>query len=272
MPLHVLAEAVRSGRLRRILPEVYAERVDSWEDKARAAIRYVEGRGALSHTSALRLWRLPAPEAGPIHLTVSADSGFRSRAGVRVHRHHGFGPEHFWYRGGLPVTRLETAVVESWPWLNRDLQRAPAIRAVAERLTTPGRLSAALRERPRLGGRRVLAELVAKLETGCRSELEIWGHDHVFRDFPGIQWQVPVRIQHRTVYLDVFHPETRTNFELDGARYHTDRERDLRRDAALSATGITVVRFTHERLVSAVGDVRSQVAAIVSVRSTGGGR
>jgi very-short-patch-repair endonuclease len=80
-------------------------------------------------------------------------------------------------------------------------------------------------------------------------------------------WRGP--LPHGNAYLDVYDEETRTNFELDGAKYHAgpaDRERDLRRDAALAALGITVVRFTHDRLVHAPGEVGRQVAAILATR------
>ena len=34
------------------------------------------------------------------------------------------------------------------------------------------------------------------------------GYDHIFRDIPGLRWQVPVRLGKRTVYLDVFDAAT----------------------------------------------------------------
>lgn len=272
VPSHVLAEAVRSGRLRRILPEIYVDGalIVDRQVMARAAIRYSEGRGALSHTSALRQWRLPVPDVGPTHVTVAGDPGLRSRDGVRVHRRIGFRAEDAIVRGGLPVTRLEHAIIESWPLLDKHFQRAPAITAVAERLTTSARLAAALNHWPRLPGRKGFRDLVRKLEHGCRSELEIWGYDHIFRDIPGLRRQVPVRIRKRTVYLDVYDPTTCTDFELDGARYHAspaDRERDLRRDAALAVRGIRVVRFTHDRLVGSPDEVRAEVSAILRAAS-----
>jgi very-short-patch-repair endonuclease len=273
LPEHVWWEAVRSGRLRRLLPEVYVDAglPFDWWVMARAAIRHTEGTGALSHTSALRVWRLPVPNSGHLHVTVADGSGLRSMDGLRMHRREGFEPvpPDVVIRAGLPVTRIEHAVVQSWPLLDRDAQRAPAIRAVAERLTTPQRLRAALENWPRIGGRRILRQLIGKLDDGCRSELEIWGYDHVFRGIPGLHRQVPIRIRNRSVYLDVFHPATGTNFELDGARYHAmpaDRERDLRRDAALAARGITVVRLTHDHLTGPVADVRREVMAILASR------
>jgi|SRR5690606_40561660 len=81
---------------------------------------------------------------------------------------------------------------------------------------------------------------------------------------------VKVTVGSQTIYMDVYCSEARVNFELDGARYHTsraDRERDARRDAALAALGIMVVRFTHDQLTGAPELVRRQIRAIVASRS-----
>jgi very-short-patch-repair endonuclease len=111
-------------------------------------------------------------------------------------------------------------------------------------------------------------QLLDLLAMGCRSELETWGYRHVLGGL-GLRWQVPIRLGGRTVYLDSYDEIGRLNFELDGRKYHggvRDRERDLRRDAALAARGIMVVRFTHDRLVREPDQVRAQIRAIMSVR------
>ena len=80
---------------------------------------------------------------------------------------------------------------------------------------------------------------------------------------------MPVRLDGCTVYLDVFAEEEKVNFELDGREGHVskaDRERDLRRDAALAARGILVVRFTHYRLTHEPEAVRREVLAILAAR------
>jgi very-short-patch-repair endonuclease len=275
LPEHVLDQAVSTGQVRAVLPLVYVDPIRDLDRTMliRAALRYAATVAALSHTTALAVWGLPAPIAGPVHLTVPPTARLRGSREVRVHRRLGFTPTppDAVVRNGWPVTRLETSIVDSWPMLSADAQRAPAIVAVGQRLTTPGRLRAALTRRPRLGGRRRLAELIDKLAAGCRSELELWGYDVVFRDpaLASLRWQVPVRVPTGRVYLDLYDEETRTNFELDGAKHHAgsaDRERDLRRDATLAAAGITVVRFTHDRLVRAPAEVRAQAVAILAAR------
>jgi very-short-patch-repair endonuclease len=109
------------------------------------------------------------------------------------------------------------------------------------------------------------------LAAGCRSELELWGYDHLFSgpNMPEVERDVAMKLGGRTIYLDVYCPAARINFELDGAKYHTsrgDRERDARRDAALAAIGVTVVRFTHDQLVGSPELVREQIRAIVASR------
>jgi very-short-patch-repair endonuclease len=268
----VLDQAMRSGRLVRVFPETYVERrlLTDRAAMVAAALAYANGCAALSHVTALAVWRLPVPDGGPIHLMTGDTHRLRGARGLRIHRREGLelAPPAVITRGGWPVTRLEQTIVDSWPLLDGDARRAPAICAVAQRLTTPGRLMEALETAPRLAGRRLFTRMIRLLADGCRSELEIWGYDQVFQGdgFERLRRQVPVRIGQRLVYLDVFDDETGVNFELDGAKYHADpksRERDLRRDAALATLGITVVRFTHSRLVKAPEEVAREARAIL---------
>jgi hypothetical protein len=264
-----------SGQLLRVLPRTYLTRSGLTDPDVilRAAVRYAGVPVAASHLTALKLWQLPVPDQVGVHLMTGETRHLRAAPGVLVHRRVGFVPEApaVLIRRGIPTTRLETSIVDSWPLLDHDAKRAPALLAVAQRMTTPQRLRSALDEAPRLAGRRQLVQLIDKLAAGCHSELEIWGYDHVFHTdaMPAFAWQHPVVLDGRTVYLDVFEPRTRVNFELDGSKYHAslvDRERDLRRDAKLAAMGIMVVRFTHHRLVHQYDQVRKEVLAIVASR------
>ncbi|MGN9917365.1 DUF559 domain-containing protein [Micromonospora palomenae] len=140
-----------------------------------------------------------------------------------------------------------------------------------DRLTTPQRLGAALGATPRLPARAELRALLAKLDAGCRSPLEIWGHDHVFTGpgMPPFQRQTRIVVGRRTMYLDVWAERERVDFELDGAATHGDRrqrETDLRRDALLATAGILVVRFAHRRLVHETDAVRREVLTILASR------
>ncbi|WP_121161524.1 DUF559 domain-containing protein [Micromonospora pisi] len=289
----ILDSAARSGRLRRVLPGVYVDaglldatgdlvtrdstdalgRLDA-ELRRRAVIAYADGRGALSHLSALDVWGLcRQPGTEPQHLSVPEHTGLRSRTGLVVHQRLGLviASPQVLSRRGLPVTRIEQSLVDAWPLLPPVDRPAPLIRAVNDRLTTPRRVAAALRIAPKLAGCAELRRLIDLLAAGCRSALEIWGHDHVFtgRDLPPLQRQVRVQVARRTFYLDVYAERERVNFELDGAASHADprqREIDLRRDAALATLGILVVRYAHRRLVRETAEVRREIRVILASR------
>jgi very-short-patch-repair endonuclease len=268
----IVDRAVRSGDVIRPYPGILVDAAKATDREAltRAAVMYAGGVAALSHLSSLGRWRLPVPESGPVHLMTAESSRLRGAPGLVVHRRDGFtlDPPEVLVRDGLPVVRLDRCLIDSWALLDGAPRRAPVIRAVAQRMTTVARLREALELAPRLRGRRLLNDLLRLLEHGCRSELELWGYANVFRGL-GLRWQVRVAVGGRSVYLDVYDERARVNFELDGREFHTaatDRERDLRRDAHLAALGITVVRFSHDRLTREPAEVRHQVTTILAAR------
>jgi very-short-patch-repair endonuclease len=71
------------------------------------------------------------------------------------------------------------------------------------------------------------------------------------------------------VYLDRLFVHERVNVELDGAKWHrgdAQRERDIRRDAALASHGFLVVRYSHHQLMSDPDGVRRELSAILARR------
>ncbi|MFI7549024.1 DUF559 domain-containing protein [Micromonospora sediminimaris] len=285
VPPWTLRRAYRSGWLRRVLPAVY---VDGSlltgpespsalaqlkpEVARRAALAYADGRAALSALTALDGYGLrPQPAGEPVYLDVPAGTGLRSKESLVVRHRTAFAaePPHVVVRRGLPLVRLEEALVRSWPLLSEESRIGPVVRAVNDRMTTGYRLRNALA--PKLTGRAALSALIDRLDAGCRSPLEIWGHDRVFTGpgMPVLMRQVRVRVNKRTMYLDLFAEQERVNIELDGATSHGDprqREIDLRRDALLATVGILVVRFSHRRLVREPDEVRRETLAILAGR------
>ncbi|MFB9236064.1 endonuclease domain-containing protein [Plantactinospora siamensis] len=240
----------------------------------RAAVAYAAGRAALSSVTALDvhgvLQQLPGE---PVHVDVPAETRLHAGPGLVVHRRQELIliPPRVVVRRTMPVIRLEDSLVDAWPVLPPDDRAGPVIRAVNDRLTTVGRLERALSGAPRLPGRAQLRGLLARLAAGCRSPLEIWGHDHVFvgPGMPAFARQVPIWLGSRTVYLDLYAERERVNIELDGAMAHGDprqRERDLRRDAQLATLGILTVRFSGRRLIHEPGQVRRETLAILASR------
>ncbi|MBO0868057.1 MAG: hypothetical protein J2P15_05785 [Micromonosporaceae bacterium] len=262
--------AARSGQVLRPHYGVVADPAHPGARLRSALLR--AGRGAaLSHTTALSIWRLAQPST-PVHVMTGQDRRIRV-PGIVAHRRAGFQPEPPWavVRDGLMVTALDTTLVDSWPLLAGAARRGPLIAAVADRMTTAERVAAALAARPRLRQRAQLAELLALLAAGCHSELELWGFQHVFTGpgFERLRWQVPVRLSGRRIYLDALDEDSATNFELDGAAYHTaavDRARDVRRDAQLAGLGILTMRFTYQRLYHDVPAVRGEALAAMAAR------
>lgn len=274
VPKHVVDWALTAGHLVRVAPQVYADAAFLGQPmtKLRTALRYGGENAALSHLTGLSLWGLPLPPDVPIHLTtdsrqLTADPSFV------VHRRRGFRaePPLVVTRAGLAVVRLETCLVDGWPLLEGYERRAPLIAAVQQRLTTAARVRTVAVQSTRLPGRASLLELVDLLESGCHSELEIWGFRHVFRHrmLPPAQRQLPVSLGGRRVYLDVAYPDEMVDVELDGSRYHfpgDKREHDMRRDAGLAAAGWLVVRFSHRRLHEQPDVVRREVQTTLEVR------
>lgn len=265
--------AISTGAVVRLLPSTYvhSDRLDDVGTRERAALLYAGDGAVLSHTSALRRWGLPIPpNATAVHVIGSASRYRRPPPDIAIIHTSRNGVAAIG-RGGMPVTRMERSVVDSWAVLTGSDQRAPAIAAVAERMTTPQRLIDAAAERSNLKDRASLLELCDALRRGCRSELELWGLRSVFHDarFAHGVWQLPVRLSSRVVYLDLAFERERVCVELDGATYHRlpmDRERDMRRDAALSMLGWLVLRFSYHRLHQCAEEVTDEVDAILETR------
>jgi very-short-patch-repair endonuclease len=120
-------------------------------------------------------------------------------------------------------------------------------------------------------GRAQLSRLIDALNAGCESELELWGYLAVF-DVPGLRHarrQKVVHVGRRSYPLDLAYDEERVAVELDGYRFHSSREqreRDMRRDAALASIGWLTLRFSHERLHEDVAGCRRDTLTAVAVR------
>ncbi|ROP45869.1 DUF559 domain-containing protein [Pseudokineococcus lusitanus] len=271
-----LARDLAAGRVRRALPSTFVApgRVDE-NTRLRAALAWAGDGAALSHGTALALWGLPVPEDAVVDVLVDHRVRRSADVGDRVRLNRSRRPAVPVRRAGLPVVGLERAVVQAWTCLDDEDRRAAVLTALRERRTTAGRLRDEVLLHPRLAGRAQLLALLDLVAGGCESELEIWGHRRVFTGsaFQGWRWQVPVRLDGRTVRLDLYDEEARLAVELDGRRWHggvADRERDVRRDAGLAEQGIQTVRLTSLRLRTDPDGCRRQVLRISAARRAGG--
>lgn len=268
--------AVARGEVHRVLPGVYATPREEWTTRATllAALAWAGADAAASHLTALELYGLPVPRARGrahvAHIEVPRDSALRSRGGVVVHRPVRPAPA-LRRLGDVPCVPLERAVLGSWHVLSGPDRRAPVIEGVRRRLLTTDRLRAELTRHPYLRGRAGLVDLLALIDDGCDSELELWGKRHVFTGpgFEGLRWRHRVEAAGRVFRLDAFDEPSRTGIELDGLAYHSTAEqksRDDERSRRLAEAGILVIRFSYRNLHADPATCRAAALRVMARR------
>jgi very-short-patch-repair endonuclease/predicted transcriptional regulator of viral defense system len=263
---------VASGRLHRLQPGIYGLPAAASPRRRRLEAAVHATGGVVSHRSALALWGL-APPGGPLHLTVGNTRSGRGTAGVVLHRTRALA-ETVRRVDGLPVSRVERAVVDAWgapAGLSRVEVRAAAIEAVRRRLCLPRRLYAEVERRPCLRSRGALVQLVGLLADGCQSELEIWGCLNVLRGpgMPAFTLQYRVEVAGQRFVLDAACEEVQLAVEMDGAAWHgsrEQRERDIHRDALLATIGWQTLRFGYRRLTGVPEGCRRDIRAAYTAR------
>jgi very-short-patch-repair endonuclease len=267
-----IARWVDSGRLHRLHPGIYALPAASraWRSRLEAAVHSTSG--VISHRSALALWELASPGAD-VHLTVELSRSARGGAGVVLHRTREL-RDTIRRVDGLPVSCVERSVVDSWGspgGLSRGELRAAAIGAVRRRRCRPRQLLDEVARRPCLRSRAALLQLVALLNDGCQSELEIWGCLNVLRGpgMPPFVQQRRIAVGPERFALDAAYDDVKLAVEMDGAAWHgsrEQRERDIRRDALLATIGWQTLRFGYRRLTTAPDGCRRDILAAYNAR------
>jgi hypothetical protein len=264
-----LDHEIRSGRLTSPFARAWCRPWDADAVLDRAALTSVGPPAALSHTTALRRWTLLDDALDDVHVIAPARRYPRSQSGLTVHRLARFPP--LMRSDGLLTVAPAAAAVMSWPLLAPDRRRAPLIDGTRRKLILPADLQTAVERAPHMPGRAELVELIGLIEAGCESELEIWGLLHVF-DAPGLRHGVRQHwLQTRVgaVRVDLAYVGERVAVELDGWGSHSSREqreKDMRRDAALAALGWITVRFSYRRLHDDVAGCRRDLLATLAAR------
>ncbi len=272
---NVLDRAVARGSIVRLLPRVYttpALALDS-RIRARGALAFAGPDVALSHVSAASTWRIRMPGDQLVHVLIPRIADHRTTKFVVVHRHPGreLPVEMLACSAGMPAVRPAPTVVDCWAMLDRGHRRDVVIAAVRDGRVSPDDLRAVVEQRPLLRGRRELLELAELLRAGAHSELEIFGLRRVFEhpSLPRPRQQFLVVVDGSRYLLDLAWPELKLAVELDGAAYHggnSQRERDVRRDAALASVGWQVIRVTYARITKDSAEVRRALATIIAAR------
>lgn len=268
-----LSAWVTGGRLVRLAPGVLAVPGAARRWRVRVAAALSRRDAVASHGTALALWELVSPPAGPVHVTVGDSRSGRGSPGIVRHRNPAAVADRRRV-DGLPVTSVERAVVDSWGSAgppSRDEVRAAAITAVRRRLCRPADLARELDASTRLPGRAELADLVRLLADGCRSELEIWGCLRVLRapGMPAFTQQRRVTVGRETFFLDAAYGDAMLAVEMDGAAWHgssRQRESDIRRDSLLATAGWQTLRFSYRRLTGSPDACRDDLLAVYRAR------
>ncbi len=268
-----VAAWVDAGRLVRLHAGVYAVPQAASDLHVRVAAATDALDGLASHRTALTLWGLATPDAGPVHVVADVRRSARGHAGVVVHRTADLDDVRRRVHG-LPVTSVDRAIVDSWgrpSGLTRATVRSAAITAVRERLCSAADLSYELERRPKLPGRAALGELIRLLHDGCRSELEIWGCLQVLRGpgMPAFVLQRRVEVGGRVYLLDAACDDVKLAVEMDGAAFHgspRQRDKDIRRDALLATVGWQTLRFGYGRMMAEPEGCRRDIRAAYAAR------
>ena len=264
--LGLTADAIRhrckTGLLSRVHRGVYAlAGVEATAYRRLAAALLACGPGAiLSHRSAAFLWSLIAVLDPMIDVTTPGRQA-RSRQGIRAHRTAVDGRDRR-TRHRLPVTSPSLTVLDLAA-TDGELAGEALNEALLHRLTSEAEMRALLDRRSGHPGSGVMRRILAEGGGDFSRQAGEKALRALIRDagLPKPRRNVGAHGHE----LDFFWPELRLNVEMDGYRWHSTRarlNRDRRRDAELTARGITVLRFAYDQLEEPQRVVAQLAAAI----------
>lgn len=255
-----ISERTRGGRLHRIHRGVYAvgHRGLSLHGRFMAAVLACGEGAVLSHGSAAVLWKLLRPLDGPVHVSVPAASGRKSRAGIHIHRCPSLqalaepspSPTYLQQGGGrgrrLLTTRRDNIPVTSVARTIEDLRR----------IAFPPRLvRRAIRQAELMGHR-----LDGVESDRTRSDLETYFLELCRRRrFPTPE----VNVKLGDWEVDFLRRSSRLVVEIDSWTYHRGSvafQDDHARDLDLRAAGYRVLRYTELQLEEEPRRVAADVA------------
>jgi len=275
---HAAKSRVTNGRWQRMHPGVYATFSGEPDRLAVlwAAVLSAGSGAMLSHQTAAELARLTDKPGDLIHVTIPADRRVSKRPGIVVHRSdraiEALHPVKL-----PPQTRVEETVLDLAGGA-RTLDDAAGwvLRAMQRGLTTPRNLACALSQRPRISWRPELTELLTLDADGLHSVLEHRYYRDVERPhaLPAGTRQARVRRGSRTEYRDILYEPYCTAVELDGSAAHPadSRWRDIRRDNAAAADGITTLRYGWLDVTARPCQVAAETARVLARHGYAGAR
>ena len=239
-----IARRVADGRLRPLHRGVYlvGPLVGARTREMAAALAC---DGVVSHHAAAALWGFRPAWHGPIDVTTTRQ--LRPRPGIRIHRTRQLEATR---RDEIPLTTPARTLLD----LATHLDERALARAIEEaqllRITTPAQLTSL---NARSSGRHGARALTTALQQAHDPRLTRSEAERRFLDLiraarlPAPETNVRVA----GYEVDFLWRAQRLVVEVDGFAYHSSRaafERDRRKDAALQAAGLRVVRVTYRQI------------------------
>ncbi len=256
----------RTGRLYRVHTGVYAvgRPPVTPHERAMAAVLACGSGAVLSHRSAMTLWGLLKRWEKPFQVTVTGD---RRPKDITVHRSSTLRRRDLTKQLGIPVTSPARTLLDCAPALSeRAFRRAVNDARLGNHLHLPA-LADVVESAANHPGAARLRGLLATSDGPTRSEFE-----DTFRSFCEC-FGLPRPLMGARVAgyeVDALFPAQRLIVELDGWRYHSDRdafERDRNRDADTLAAGFGTVRITWERILSTPSGEAQRLQLILAGRT-----
>jgi very-short-patch-repair endonuclease len=263
---------LRSGRWTPLQRGVYATFTGepAWQARLWAAVLRAGPEAALSHQTAAELDGLTSARSPVIHVTIPGSARVDPIPGLRLHRSERLAEARHPSRTP-PRTRIEETVLDltqtaktidgAFGWL---------CQACGSRLSTAELLLTASQKRPRVRWRGILVSALGDIGDGAHSVLEI----HYVRDverphrLPRARRQAPKTRSSGRIYLDNLVERYRTCIELDGNAAHpvAERWRDIARDNASAADGITTLRYGWPDVAERPCQTAAQITAVLRFR------
>jgi very-short-patch-repair endonuclease len=283
-----IRRALRSGRWQEPIPGVIVFHSGplTRRERLRGALAWAGPEGRLSHTSALHLLGarieepmsrvrvagvrglyVPPEDAGLVQVTVPHGRHLKSTGFVVVHQSRR--PLGDLVVDGFRTTSAARAAVDVALTAKRRQDVDHVIADVLQKnLTRVDELV----EEVRAAGRRAttwLKDAVADASRGMRSV----GESDLRRalrgsGLPEPEWGAAIDTPSGTCFVDAYWERQRVAAEADGAMFHvsaSDWERDLRRQNAIHAAGVRLIRFPVRRLRWAGEDCLGELRAALGL-------
>jgi very-short-patch-repair endonuclease len=266
---HVIERLLATDRWRAVARGIYhtLPTEPRWDSLAWAGALIGGARARMGPQASAYLYQLLDVAPMPIDVLVPADRYLQRSGPWNFHRER-IGARRPQSRGSLPRLSVEDTVLDLCASSGEGDAVALLATAVQRRLTTPARLVKSMSYRSRQRHRGMIADVLADIEQGAESRLELSYLRLVERphELPKGERQ---KRRHGLPYVsDVGYDQYALLVELDGRLGHqgADRFRDMERDNRFAVVSWTTLRYGWFDVVERPCVVARQVAEALMVR------